>query len=60
MFFPASEVCSDSPQQGIPSEKWIIPQANAKEQPQAQEDGAVNEQCENLAPLAPWCSFTCL
>lgn len=45
MFFPASAWCSDSPQQGIPSEKWVIPQTNAKEQTQAQEDGAVNEQC---------------
>lgn len=45
MFFPASAWCSDSPQQRIPSEKRIIPQANAKEQTQAQEDGAVDEQC---------------
>lgn len=45
MFFPTSAWCSDSPQQGIPSEKRIILQANAKEQTQTQEDGAVNEQC---------------
>ena len=45
VFFTASAWRSDSPQQGISSEKRIVSQANAKEQTQTQEDGAVDEQC---------------
>lgn len=45
MLFPASAWCSNSPQQGTSSEKWIISQANAKEQTQTQENGTINEQC---------------
>lgn len=57
VLFPAPAWCSDSPQQGVSSEEWIISQAYAKEQTQTQEDGAVNQQCQNLAHLSLCAGF---
>lgn len=48
VLFPASARGSGSPQQGAPPGAWTVPQANAQEQTQAQENGTADEQCQDL------------